>query len=1268
MKMLSPLLQKVLKFTFTILFLGISVSVYAQNSSQSPIRSSFTISNGINSGGQPYSLSLSADSVQSWIVQFDDVAAKLNQSIHTTFESDFNRILSTFGNPSKLTQAISKQYEVVLSGVAVQTSADVLPYILNLPYVKSIDRDISVSISSLNKTPRISAREDNTSTRSITANYDGPIIAIIDTGIDYRHPDLGGCFGVQCKVIGGYDFVDMDNDPLDGHGHGTHVAGIAAGTGLSNGVMQTARLLAYRTLNSYGSGTASNVIAAIEQAVIDGAQVINLSLGSSDGTPSHPLSLAVNNAVRMGVIVVASAGNSGPTIGTIGTPGNAALAITVGALRPDSSIAGFSSRGPVSGTYDLKPDIAAPGVDILSARFGGGHHRLSGTSMAAPYVAGLVAQLIANDPLAPPMSWRSRVIQSATTSENPIWDVGYGIARNNDTTSDISTHPVAFNLTGTVDMTTVGLTTHVDTIRIFNRSDVANEIHIQSRPSPFTTIQPGLISATLQPESYLDIPITFTYDYTLLPYAVELPPVYVGYVDILSADDTLNVPVGLAKASVLQLEFDSPPDLVIIHNQKGDYVVRSQTGRLLNVELAKDVYDIIAIRDGDATKWILEDIQVDGKVNIMVDEEYASNTLQFDLFDANGVRLGACGFSKEMIRFNESRLALEYQYHQSCPLQPALIPSFKISDISTAYAYEVTHIAYGEHTDFEYMRYPFAFYDGINESMTLVGGQTSLIPIRWNYEVPPQTNELSFIRFYESASGNRYQPPSWQTKKIQSPWIRNEYLHVNPSADYHINMRQYDILHQLEGSIYDPERDTEVLVGPSFYTNHPDSIWLRTAGSLIDDTIILPVQPSGYYLGRSIDLLRPGMMNLEDGMLNIPPSQPWYSGWYREIRPSMVEIDIRSREGELLFSDRSKNGLYQRGSMQDAQGFLVPIPPSGAIFEMNREGVYLGNRKQQTQSVFELDEANLALARLCLGRMSILDEDGNPIQSIREGSGGSVSIQDNNCDAEVRVEMAHWLDDTWHELGSRFDLSSEPGYSNFYLSDTLAAGYWSLKLLLYKIGDTDPMLIQEVHPALSVIGDSPLPEPPHAPITILPEPRSFVYSVTTELKWANVIGANEYRVTVSRDGDFSSTVLDTVISTTSIQILIDGYGQDWFWKVKAGNENGWGPWSLRRSFTAVIQTSETEPPLLPNEYFLDQNYPNPFNPETRIHFGIARSESVTIDIYSITGQRIRKLELGVLQAGNHTIPLYLNGLSNGVYLYRLTTPSYQSVKRMTLLK
>lgn len=229
------------------------------------------------------------------------------------------------------------------------------------------------------------------------------------------HPDeMGSCLDcVGCKIIDGWDFVNNDEDPIDDNGHGTHCAGIAAGSGELNGVAPDAQLYAYKALNYEGRGYNSDVIASIDKAIdpnndddtSDHIDIISMSLGSnctpndydSSCGPNDPMSRATDNAAYLGVIVAVSAGNNGVLgEGTIGSPGTARKAITVGAVDKSKNIASFSSIGPViteTGEIIYKPDLVAPGVLINSAKLGGGYTIKSGTSMAAPHVAGAAALL-----------------------------------------------------------------------------------------------------------------------------------------------------------------------------------------------------------------------------------------------------------------------------------------------------------------------------------------------------------------------------------------------------------------------------------------------------------------------------------------------------------------------------------------------------------------------------------------------------------------------------------------------------------------------------------------------------------------------------------------------------------------------------------------------------------------------------------------------------------------------------------------------------------
>src|SRR5690606_13064535 len=156
-------------------------------------------------------------------------------------------------------------------------------------------------------------------------------VAVLDTGIDYRHPDLGGCFGVDCKVVGGANFVEGEDstDPMDYEGHGTHVAGIVAANGNLKGVAPDAKLYAFKVLDNNGNGTDSAIIAGLERAADpdgdpltdDQVDVINMSLGGWGGADS-PLSEAANAAMDAGIVVVVAAGNEGGGYSTIGSPGN----------------------------------------------------------------------------------------------------------------------------------------------------------------------------------------------------------------------------------------------------------------------------------------------------------------------------------------------------------------------------------------------------------------------------------------------------------------------------------------------------------------------------------------------------------------------------------------------------------------------------------------------------------------------------------------------------------------------------------------------------------------------------------------------------------------------------------------------------------------------------------------------------------------------------------------------------------------------------------
>jgi subtilisin family serine protease len=273
----------------------------------------------------------------------------------------------------------------------------------------------------------------------------GVKVAVLDTGIDTTHPDLRG------KVLAAADFAGSGST-TDRAGHGTHVASIVAGTGVRSGgerkgVAFEASLLNGKVLDDFGFGSESGIIAGMEWAAAQRARVVNMSLGGWPTDGSDPMSLAVDRlTARYRTLFVISAGNSGPGEQTVENPGVSLSALTVGAVDVADELADFSSRGPRFGDYAMKPDITAPGVDIVAARAAGTdlgepvdqwYTRLSGTSMAAPHVAGAAAIMAQRWPAWTPA--RIKAVLMGTANPDPELgvysqgggrlDVGHAIAQ-----------------------------------------------------------------------------------------------------------------------------------------------------------------------------------------------------------------------------------------------------------------------------------------------------------------------------------------------------------------------------------------------------------------------------------------------------------------------------------------------------------------------------------------------------------------------------------------------------------------------------------------------------------------------------------------------------------------------------------------------------------------------------------------------------------------------------------------------------------------------
>jgi subtilisin family serine protease len=645
--------------------------------------------------------------------------------------ADLPVVVSTAGLSEQIIQSIEsglRDFEGMvtdsfstISALAVQlpldTIKDSIQTLLERADVEKIWLDRTVHICLGESVPLIGAPE----LWDAEYNGTGVEIAILDTGIDDTHPDLDDLDDdpgtADPKVIRAIDFTD-DFTTEDLFGHGTHCAGIAAGTGaksggINKGVAPGAFLWNVKVLDQYGSGYESWIISGIEYAAYgpdgidntgDEADIISMSLGAyvwTDGT--DPMSMAVDAAIDAEITVVVAAGNWGDYFG-IGIPGTARKAITVGASTKEDQIASLSSRGPTI-DWRIKPDVLAPGVSITSCvpynLYGMYYQSWSGTSMATPHVAGAVALILQKGV---PLDWKAPQYAKNTLISTAV-DLGYDVYTQGGGRIYVPSAAYAQVL---VDPATVSFGFYSEdtldnaTLTFYNLNETSNRVLALSATvydmytgAPIDCVSLNTTTLNIDPGSNASVLLTIN---TAVPESV--------YSGILVADvdtgDTVHAIFGFAKlneVTVTKVDMMGAPaadDFVYVIGDPGfpelTYKWTDQYGNA-TFYVIDGTYDVISMGMDYATDstvyTIVEDRSISGNAIVNLDER---DTVPID-FDMNK--------PAQILAEKNARLVYEGEH-------------FEICFFGILWWYPSSALAYVSPTSFSigfaYSYYPQAYY------------------------------------------------------------------------------------------------------------------------------------------------------------------------------------------------------------------------------------------------------------------------------------------------------------------------------------------------------------------------------------------------------------------------------------------------------------------------------------------------------------------------------------------------------------------------------
>jgi subtilisin family serine protease len=1236
------------------------------------------------------------------------------ESDHTRFQADLARLEGgSPGAPSALgvlkaaASRVGGEYRKVFNGVALRSRRWLVDRLRTLPYVKSISPDKQVHTLDSSSNHQIGADSVWANTG---ATGDGVRVGVLDTGIDYMHPDLGGGIGPGYKVAGGWDFANNDSDPADDEGHGTHVAGIIAANGPSlRGVAPNATLYAIKVLSSEGMGLWSWTMSGLEWAVDpddnpatdDHLDVVNLSLGGT-GDPTDPVSQAIDNATAAGVLCVVAAGNEG-SYQSIGSPGCATGALTVGACDHSDVVANFSSRGPTNYLYTIKPDLVAPGVDITSTVLGGSYASWSGTSMATPHAAGAAALLKQLHPDWTPEMLKGAFMGTAKNLGQDLWSQGKGRL---DVAKAVHAKVVAFpqTLSFGLDNLTFARWSQTDTISLYNVSDSALSITIDQFAGLPAGVSLTSDASAITVSAHGTAQLAFTLDVNNSIVRIPREQSYgvTGTVTLVSPGDTLGIPWAVVIGPYVELQVTmaedcSPGDAIFTPLSGGppvssyDFTSTGATTWQLRKLLPSGNYEVtlqILCWSKAGVAWLVRDsIRVNPVASLTMSESDALYRVGTALKDENGVELDSTITLTWCTRLYSKRTGVGIQMGVYGPtgVQSQLD---RVSPLSSNYVFDYYYTSLFEG--------PKVYSYAGQVSPVLADHVTDIkagdlvrrdIEYRFHFNVPSLKPDLHFP-FFSSSPGYVF---NTFFSALAPPFRQIWYSQGHPLTNFPWNGALFNHQFWFDGSRdtwFDPIANPPLLVTPNQFPGE-DAV-LRSSLSWA----LNPVQESRgrkviyglgprHFFGR-MDNSVPTLLRVKTPTkvgIDVPffPREgvfPLFLNQAMDVEPVPTRLRLQDSTGRVIYQSTS---LYPNHLDFADESLKMDLPRAGRYtlqlwgspsYVLSLEGAAIVNLTVDTR----LPDRNPP----AMTSFNILGPDSEYTDMLLPGDEGRVEFRTSDAETGLRSVSLFYHTDSSRAWMSLPTTNQGDLYRGQLPAFALKDGFVSLRVLATDASGN--AMDYRAEPALHVGADfTDSNRPPEKVQLLTPGLDSLLQlyepGLPTVFSWQSAWdrdGWDTLSYTFHVRGRGLGTAGDRWLRDTTVTLWLMGVVApdeiyQWWVETTDGHVTVSSDTVTFRASSSVLAVQKQESNL-PKEFALGQNYPNPFNPTTTIRYALPQRSHVTLIVFNLLGQEVATLVNGEVEAGYREVQFNAVGLASGVYLYRLQAGSFTQTKKLCVIK